>query len=70
MNRGVLITLTVLSACAVLYFAFCLLLTIPYNRREAATESFVFHGAGLAVTALALISCIRGLMKSAGGRPV
>ena len=49
MKGARLIVLTVLFACIALYFAFGILLTIPYAKREAAGQSFLFHGVGLVV---------------------
>jgi hypothetical protein len=68
MKGAVLVVLTVLFACSVLYFAFCILLTVPYAKREAAGESFLFHGAGFVVSAGLLAWGILVLIRNSRGK--
>jgi hypothetical protein len=67
MKGAKLIALVVLFACVALYFAFCILLTIPYAKREAAGQSFLFHGVGLVVSGALLMWAITKLVRGSRG---
>lgn len=67
MKGAKLIVLTVLFACIALYFAFCILLTVPYAKRDAAGQSFLFHRIGLVVFGVLLIWAITKLVRGSRG---
>jgi hypothetical protein len=67
MKGAKLIVLTVLFAGIALYFAFCILLTVPYAKRDAAGQSFFFHGMGLVVFGILLIWAITKLVRGSRG---
>jgi hypothetical protein len=67
MRGAKLIVLTLLFACAALYFAFGILLTISESKNEAAGQSFLFHGAGLVASIALLIWGIIMLVRGSRG---
>jgi len=69
MRGAKLVVLTVLFACITLYFAFGILLAVPYAKRDAAGESFLFHGVGLIVSGTLLLWGITKLVRGSRRRP-